>query len=565
MSEIYGRFSDKGKDISAVIDHSIKLGKGKRGLGCVMLISTMLAPGCAFATGYNDEYLQVTDGVSGTRTASASSTNSVALGAGSVAKNADTTIVGAGATGESSGATAMGAYAKASGLQASAFGTSAKATGYASMALGAGVASTGEYSIGLGTAAKATAANAIALGSWARAETANSIALGNYSTTSDAVNTAGVSIGGVNYGFAGSSAKGTVSFGNGSTKRQLTNVAAGQLTAASTDAVNGSQLHATNLALESVNALATRTDGELRNLSTQIKTGSAGVITQDATTRDISVAASKDGTLVNITGTDGSRTLAGVKAGAMTADSTEAVNGAQLLEVSGRVAGLDGRVQTLEGGLTNIVKGSGNESVAVGSNTIASASGSAAVGKEAKAVGVDASAVGHGAVASGSKSVALGAGSTAIADNSVALGAGSVAGRANSASVGAAGAERQITHVAAGTSATDAVNVAQMNKGLEEANALTGRVYNNLHRDIKDLDDKLSAGVAGAMAMAALPQPYSPGASMTSAGVGGYRGQSALAVGVSHISDNGRWVSKLQGNTNTQGEVGLSMGVGYQW
>ncbi|MNF03620.1 hypothetical protein D3C80_2029780 [compost metagenome] len=67
------------------------------------------------------------------------------------------------------------------------------------------------------------------------------------------------------------------------------------------------------------------------------------------------------------------------------------------------------------------------------------------------------------------------------------------------------------------------------------------------------------------MAMASLPQPYEPGASMAAVGVSGYRGQSALSVGVSRISDNGKWVTKLQGSADSQGEVGVGVGVGYQW
>ncbi|MNN82127.1 Adhesin YadA precursor [compost metagenome] len=86
-----------------------------------------------------------------------------------------------------------------------------------------------------------------------------------------------------------------------------------------------------------------------------------------------------------------------------------------------------------------------------------------------------------------------------------------------------------------------------------------------LRKDIDELDNDLSAGIAGAMAMASLPQPYSPGASMAAAGVGTYRGQGALAVGVSRISDNGKWVTKMQGSTTTEGDVGVSVGVGYQW
>ncbi|MNN71738.1 Adhesin YadA precursor [compost metagenome] len=123
--------------------------------------------------------------------------------------------------------------------------------------------------------------------------------------------------------------------------------------------------------------------------------------------------------------------------------------------------------------------------------------------------------------------------------------------------------------MAAGTADTDAVNVAQLNKSVGDitniANNYTDQRYNSLKRDLDEQDDTLSAGIAGAMAMASLPQPYTPGASMAAAGLGTYRGQGAVSVGVSRISDNGKWVTKLQGSTTTQGDFGVSVGVGYQW
>lgn len=73
------------------------------------------------------------------------------------------------------------------------------------------------------------------------------------------------------------------------------------------------------------------------------------------------------------------------------------------------------------------------------------------------------------------------------------------------------------------------------------------------------------AGTAGAMAMAGMPQAYTPGRSMIAAGTAGYEGQSALAVGLSKISENGRWVVKLIGSANSRGNVGVSAGAGFQW
>ena len=86
-----------------------------------------------------------------------------------------------------------------------------------------------------------------------------------------------------------------------------------------------------------------------------------------------------------------------------------------------------------------------------------------------------------------------------------------------------------------------------------------------LQSRMNEMNDKLKAGVASAMAMAALPQPYQASSGMMAMGGSSYSGQSALAIGASKISENGKWVSKVQGSTNTQGDFGLSAGVGYQW
>ena len=87
------------------------------------------------------------------------------------------------------------------------------------------------------------------------------------------------------------------------------------------------------------------------------------------------------------------------------------------------------------------------------------------------------------------------------------------------------------------------------------------RLENKMDRE----DKRLRAGIAGATATAGLPQAYTQGKSMVAASVGGYRDQSALAVGASRITDNGKVILKLTGNVNTRGDFGGSVGAGYQW
>ena len=287
-------------------------------------------------------------------------------------------------------------------------------------------------------------------------------------------------------------------------------------------------------------------------------------------TRTLSnVADGKDATdAVNLRQLDG----AVAESKKYTDDSISTIN-TSVVNQDKRISSVDNRVTQAVTNVTNLQNGTDGMFQVNNTSNLpkpsATGEDSMAGGAGAKASGKNSSAVGTKAIAAGNNSTAMGNGSNTKADNSVALGTNSVADRANSVSVGAAGSERQITNVAAGTAPTDAVNLSQLNKGVTDAtnnaNAYTNSVYNSLNKDIKQLDDDLSAGVAGAMAMAALPQPYAPGASMTSGSMGTYRGESAMALGVSRISDNGRWVTKLQATTNTQREFGASVGVGYQW
>jgi autotransporter adhesin len=120
---------------------------------------------------------------------------------------------------------------------------------------------------------------------------------------------------------------------------------------------------------------------------------------------------------------------------------------------------------------------------------------------------------------------------------------------------------KHITNVAAGVNDTDAVNVSQLN---QVAGNLQGQI-NNIRHDINRLDNRLSAGVAAAMATASLPQAYLPGKHMMSMAGGTWRGESGMAIGFSGITDNGKWVYKLSGNTTSRGDYGGAVGIGYQW
>ncbi|MFM0338354.1 YadA-like family protein [Paraburkholderia fungorum] len=367
----------------------------------------------------------------------------------------------------------------------------------------------------------ATGMDAVAIGGNAQATAANSVALGSNSTTTADLSAAGYNPGSTALAGIASAANGEVSVGSAGAERRLTNVAAGS---AATDAVNVSQLMSEDAKVNAAgssmaNALGggstyntttgaittptyvadggktfnnvgdvvTNIDGrttqnttDITNLTSNLNNGSVGLVQQDATSRNITVAKDTDGTVVDFTGTAGTRQLTGVAAGAVNATSADAVNGSQLYGVSQSVAGALGGGSTVnaDGTITNpsyVVDGGktlnnlgdvvtnidgrttqNTADITNINNTLNNiSSGSGITYFHANSTLADSQATGV-------ESVAIGGNAQSLAANSVALGSNSVADRANTVSVGAAGAERQITNVAAGTADTDAVNVAQL-------------------------------------------------------------------------------------------------------
>ncbi|MEL2432602.1 YadA-like family protein [Escherichia coli] len=388
------------------------------------------------------------------------------------------------------------------------------AVGEDSLAMGAKTIVNGDAGIGIGlnTLVLTDAINGIAIGSNASANHANSIAMGSGSQT-----TRGAQTDYTAYNMdAPQNSVGEFSVGSEDGQRQITNVAAGS---ADTDAVNVGQLKVT--------------------------------------------------------------------------DERVAQNTQSITNLNNQVTNLDTRVTNIENGIGDIVTTGSTKYFKTNTD------------------GVDANA-------QGKDSVAIGSGSIAAADNSVALGTGSVANEENTISVGSSTNQRRITNVAAGVNATDAVNVSQLksseaggvrydtkadgsvdysnitlgggNGGTTRISNVSAGVNNNdavnyaqlkqsvqetkqytdqrmveMDNKLSKTESKLSGGIASAMAMTGLPQAYTPGASMASIGGGTYNGESAVALGVSMVSANGRWVYKLQGSTNSQGEYSAALGAGIQW
>ncbi|MGP5515772.1 YadA family autotransporter adhesin [Psychrobacter alimentarius] len=121
--------------------------------------------------------------------------------------------------------------------------------------------------------------------------------------------------------------------------------------------------------------------------------------------------------------------------------------------------------------------------------------------------------------------------------------------------------DKTITGVADGIEVNDAVNLGQLT-ALD--NKLSNSV-NELGYKINEVEDDANAGISAAMAMSSLPQAYIPGKSMVGGGIATYNGQSAVAIGVSKVSDNGRWVIKVNGTADTQGNAGGAVGAGFHF
>uniref|UniRef100_Q0I274 Uncharacterized protein n=1 Tax=Histophilus somni (strain 129Pt) TaxID=205914 RepID=Q0I274_HISS1 len=93
----------------------------------------------------------------------------------------------------------------------------------------------------------------------------------------------------------------------------------------------------------------------------------------------------------------------------------------------------------------------------------------------------------------------------------------------------------------------------------------TDQKFNHLENRFDAFSKESRAGIAGSNAAAALPTISIPGKSLLSVSAGTYKGQSAVAVGYSRVSDNGKIFLKVQGNSNSIGDFGGGVGIGWAW
>ncbi|KDV62336.1 YadA-like family protein [Escherichia coli] len=310
--------------------------------------------------------------------------------------------------------------------------------------------------------------------------------------------------------------------------------------------------------------------------------------------------------------------LTNVAAGNVSPVSTDAVNGSQLASAA-RIAGgdnvvwKDGKAALAPDTFSELTTAGGGKTTVNGGvhktpDNVADAVNmlnregtkyfkAASSGQAAKAEGRDSIAVGQGAVSRGQNSIAMGNGAEVTrqaAAGSVAVGSHARAGRANTGtyalngqavagrtgsdtavvSFGQPGQERQLQSVAPGVlsaNSTDAVNGSQLHAtnrqvaGNTQAINTLGNKFSQLSYRVEELNRDIRGVGASAAAMSGIPQAYLPGKSLMGLGVGGYGGESAIAIGVSRISDNGKMIMKLNAGQNTRGNFSVGAGVGWQW
>ena len=169
---------------------------------------------------------------------------SIAMGTNAVAEDDASVSIGTWSKATTGQSVAVGYLANAKQLGATALGRQTNASAVDATAIGSGSSSTAENGTAIGKSASVSAKDSVAIGTGAKATNENAVALGTGSETAATVATASESVNGVVHNFAGINPGSTVSVGKTGMERTVTNVAAGRISATSTDAINGSQLYA---------------------------------------------------------------------------------------------------------------------------------------------------------------------------------------------------------------------------------------------------------------------------------------------------------------------------------
>ena len=542
--------------------------------------------------------------------ASATKERVVAIGAFAKADGDRTVAIGPEATAKGSRSIVIGgvgdnktddkfdkATSAENATQAIVIGNGAQATDPASYSITLGNSAKTEAATGISIGDRAKVASGadsgIALGKSAVANKSGDIAIGQSSSTSDKHTVSGLAIGNTTLptGVAATDG-GTVSFGSGTIKRQIQNVGAGEISDTSSDVVTGSQLYHVIKAADEI--AKTEYKFTVGNSNVRVM-GNKNLSATNNTSNTLNFAAADgldvegaNGTVTYKLNADSKKAISDAKAAAKTvtdklSEINQSVQDAKAAATKAATSATDAgkakeAAETAKAGAETAkdaaVTAQGkaeearDEAIAAKAKVagaVQKIESSGLIGKDgkvsfaadntgnrdsARAVGIDSTALGYGSEAKGNDSTVIGNHAFASGTGSVALGNGSVASEDYTVSVGSAGNERRITNVQSPRHATDAANKAYVD---------------SIRDEWKSADKKLRGGVAGATAIANLPQANGSSNSMLSLAVGNYRGQNAFAIGYSKVSDNNRVTLKISGSASTAGDYNVGAGIGFQW
>ena len=539
--------------------------------------------------------------------ASAKADNSIAVGSAAVTEGRESTALGRRSYAGAQSATALGTLANASAIVSTAVGNGAKASAFQASALGNSAEASGESSMALGTESRASGSDALASGSNANASSMNAVAVGKDSNSSavnaialgTSSNVSGVSavvIGNqakgthensvtlgsysssaannfdqtakalssfddkatgttVNYNGTSSTQKGAVSVGDGTLVRQIQNVGAGQITATSNDAVNGSQLYQAyynagfNIQNNGKETSRINTHGKVNfvdgeNTKVVVEDGdNAAKITVNAKDTSASVEAGSDAITVTVgeptkvTGKDGVTvtTVTNYKVDLSQKTKDEIKN------AGGR--GFNVTASASEGTVVNEVTEETVQSTATKMDKL-----TLDAGKNIKLTHKK------------GKVLSVAVSDTPTFTNVTTTGDLNVGGTVH-AHGGLDVHNNRIVNVADPKDPTDAVNKRYVDNAVKNIN----NNINRLDNKIDHVDRRLRAGIAGATAISFLQRPNEVGKSLVSVGVGGYRNENALAVGYGRNSDNNKVSIKVGASINTRSDVNWGGSIGYQW
>lgn len=594
-----------GNDSNATAKSSVALGGSTNATGVYSTAvgDTATAKGNRSIAISVDSVAKADESIAIGHTSTSEGIRSIAIGANAQAKNESATVAGTFSKAEIRGTVigaeseaynhgfAGGYQAKATGESSTAIGVRANSTGLSTIAIGSDAVANNKASTAIGQGAVADASYGVALGKAAKALHGSSVALGTAAETKQAVSVTEATVGKITYGgFAGTDATASVSVGKeGDHTRQIQNVGAGEISATSTDAINGSQLYATQDVINNVAGSVTNILGgnaALDNKGNITMTDIGG--TGENTVHD-AIKSHTDKIQANADNIAGNaRNIAANTADIRAAEALIDKNAKDIATNTKAIAGNTEYIKAVEQKLPEVKAGE-NTTVDV----TVDANGKAVYTVSSKDFQPAIDAV-DAKTATNAK--AIEANKAAIAENAKGVKQNAEGVKANTAkiaevekeakrhSVVKAGQNVQVTKefgengeavYTVGVETNHLATKAEVNKHIGAINdridGVEGKVAQNtkairkLDRDVRKNRKRADAGIASVAAMANIPQVYLPGKSGVGIGVGHKHGQSAVAVGYSRASDNAHHIIKLSAGVDSQKDVTVGAGYMYQW